>query len=119
MIVDSEEEFYPEEVSKLQQDVVKEGMGLLIFAEWYNVDTMVKMKFFDDNTRSWWTPVTGGQGRCCRPECCRLHMTQVLVPPSGQDLKLAKGLLSAECAAYAKSSSHCTLRHGQSVALPL
>ena len=21
---------------------------------------MIKMKFFDDNTRSWWTPVTGG-----------------------------------------------------------
>ena len=74
MIVDSEEEFYPEEVSKLHQDVVKEGLGLLIFAEWYNVDTMVKMKFFDDNTRSWWTPVTGGQGKCCRPECCRLHI---------------------------------------------
>ncbi|KAH7572573.1 hypothetical protein JRO89_XS04G0276300 [Xanthoceras sorbifolium] len=32
----------------------------MIFAEWYNVDTMVKMRFFDDNTRSWWTPVTGG-----------------------------------------------------------
>jgi membrane-bound transcription factor site-1 protease len=33
---------------------------LAVFAEWYNVDTMVKMRFFDDNTRSWWTPVTGG-----------------------------------------------------------
>ncbi len=21
---------------------------------------MLSMKFFDDNTRSWWTPVTGG-----------------------------------------------------------
>ena len=21
---------------------------------------MVKMRFFDDNTRSWWTPATGG-----------------------------------------------------------
>jgi membrane-bound transcription factor site-1 protease len=35
-------------------------LGLAVFAEWYNVDTMVKMRFFDDNTRSWWTPVTGG-----------------------------------------------------------
>jgi len=34
-------------------------MGLIVFGEWYNVDTMIKMKFFDDNTRSWWTPVTG------------------------------------------------------------
>ena len=86
MIVDSEEEFYPEEVSKLHQDVVKEGLGLLIFAEWYNVDTMVKMKFFDDNTRSWWTPVTGGRGKRCRPECCKLQITQVLMPSSWQDL---------------------------------
>lgn len=58
-MVDSEEEYYPEEISKLKDDVEKEGLGLIVFGEWYNVDTMVKMKFFDDNTRSWWTPVTG------------------------------------------------------------
>ena len=57
-MVDMEEEYYPEEIAKLEQDV-KDGLGLIVFAEWYNVDTMVKMKFFDDNTRSWWTPVTG------------------------------------------------------------
>ncbi|KAL0019909.1 hypothetical protein WJX77_006101 [Trebouxia sp. C0004] len=60
LMVDSEEEYYPEEISKLKDDVEKEGMGLIVFGEWYNVDTMIKMKFFDDNTRSWWTPVTGG-----------------------------------------------------------
>jgi len=60
LMVDMEEEYYPEEVAKLEQDV-KDGLGLIVFAEWYNVDTMVKMKFFDDNTRSWWTPVTGDQ----------------------------------------------------------
>ena len=119
MIVDSEEEFYPEEVSKLHQDVVEEGLGLLIFAEWYNVDTMVKMKFFDDNTRSWWTPVTGGQGMCCRPEWCRLHNTQVLVPSShGKICNWLSMLLSAEYAACVKCSSHRKLQHGQSVALP-
>ena len=58
-MVDSEEEYYPEEINKLKDDVEKEGMGLIVFGEWYNVDTMIKMKFFDDNTRSWWTPVTG------------------------------------------------------------
>ena len=58
-MVDSEEEYYPEEISKLKDDVEKEGLGLIVFGEWYNVDTMIKMKFFDDNTRSWWTPVTG------------------------------------------------------------
>lgn len=59
LIVDSEEEFYAEEISKLKTDVEQEGLGLIVFGEWYNVDTMIKMKFFDDNTRSWWTPVTG------------------------------------------------------------
>ena len=57
--MDSEEEFYAEEISKLKTDVEQEGLGLIVFGEWYNVDTMIKMKFFDDNTRSWWTPVTG------------------------------------------------------------
>ena len=59
LMVDLEEEYYPEEIAKLEQDV-REGLGLIVFGEWYNVDTMVKMRFFDDNTRSWWTPVTGG-----------------------------------------------------------
>lgn len=59
LIVDPEEEFYPEEVVKLAQDVRKHGLGLLVFGEWYNADVQAKMRFFDDNTRSWWTPVTG------------------------------------------------------------
>ena len=58
LMVDLEEEYYPEEITKLEQDV-RDGLGLIVFGEWFNVDTMVKMKFFDDNTRSWWTPVTG------------------------------------------------------------
>lgn len=57
-MVDLEEEYYPEEIAKLEKDV-EAGLGLLVFGEWYNVDTMVRMKFFDDNTRSWWTPITG------------------------------------------------------------
>jgi hypothetical protein len=39
---------------------VEQGLGLLLFPEWYNIDAMNRMRFFDDNTRSWWTPVTGG-----------------------------------------------------------
>ena len=64
LMVDLEEEYYPEEIAKLEQDV-KEGLGLIVFADWYNVDTMVKMRFFDDNTRSWWTPVTGNSRGTC------------------------------------------------------
>uniref|UniRef100_A0A161ZMS6 Uncharacterized protein n=1 Tax=Daucus carota subsp. sativus TaxID=79200 RepID=A0A161ZMS6_DAUCS len=60
MMVDLEDEYFPEEIKKLRDDVINSGLGLAVFADWYNVDTMVKMRFFDDNTRSWWTPVTGG-----------------------------------------------------------
>ncbi|XVF88546.1 hypothetical protein PTKIN_Ptkin19aG0059100 [Pterospermum kingtungense] len=60
LLVDLEDEYFQEEIEKLRKDVINTGLGLAVFAEWYNVDTMVKMRFFDDNTRSWWTPVTGG-----------------------------------------------------------
>lgn len=36
--------------------------GLLIFADWYHVESIQKLRFFDDNTRSWWEAATGGQG---------------------------------------------------------
>lgn len=60
LMVDLEEEYFTEEIEKLRDDVVNRGLGLVVFADWYNVDSMVKMRFFDDNTRSWWTPITGG-----------------------------------------------------------
>ena len=59
LMVDLEEEYFPEEVVKLEADVAEGGLGLIVVGDWYNVDTMVKMRFFDDNTRSWWTPITG------------------------------------------------------------
>lgn len=59
LIADPEEEWYPEEVAKVAADVAELGLGLVLFAEWYNVDVQSKMRFFDDNTRSWWTPITG------------------------------------------------------------
>ncbi|KAL2607535.1 hypothetical protein R1flu_026108 [Riccia fluitans] len=60
LMVDLEDEYYPEEIDKLKDDVETRGLGLIVFADWYHVETMVKMRFFDDNTRSWWTPATGG-----------------------------------------------------------
>lgn len=47
------------QVSKLAADVRDQGLSLIVFGEWYHVDSMLAMKFFDDNTRSWWTPATG------------------------------------------------------------
>lgn len=34
LLADSEEEYYPEEVAKVAEDVAKHGLGLLVFGEW-------------------------------------------------------------------------------------
>lgn len=60
MIVDSEEEFFTDEVHKLAEDIGRHGMSLLILGEWYNVATFPELKFHDQNTKRWWLPVTGG-----------------------------------------------------------
>lgn len=59
LLVDSEEEYFPEEVAKLKKDV-DNGLSLIVFADWYNVTVMKKVKFYDENTRQWWMPDTGG-----------------------------------------------------------
>lgn len=51
MIVDAEEEYFPEEVTKLKRDI-DNGLSVVIFADWYNVTVMKKVKFYDENTRS-------------------------------------------------------------------
>ncbi|CDS43691.1 membrane bound transcription factor site 1 [Echinococcus multilocularis] len=60
MIVDPEEEFWPEEVSKLQADVYQRGLSLLVFAGWFNTSVQAALKFYDLNNRRLWVPVTGG-----------------------------------------------------------
>ena len=32
----------------------------LVFGDWYNSTVMAKVKFYDENTRRWWMPETGG-----------------------------------------------------------
>ncbi|CAH1170188.1 unnamed protein product [Phaedon cochleariae] len=59
LIVDPEEEFFPEEISKLKRDV-DSGLSVILFVDWYNVTVMKKVKFYDENTRQWWMPDTGG-----------------------------------------------------------
>jgi len=59
LIVDPEEEFFPEELSKIRRDV-DNGLSLVVFADWYNTTVMKKVKFYDENTRLWWVPDTGG-----------------------------------------------------------
>ena len=60
LMVDLEEEYSEAEVQKLQRDVREEGLGVVLFAEWYNVQTMESMKFYDDNTHYDWNAATGG-----------------------------------------------------------
>lgn len=60
LLVDSEEEFSASEKEKLRKDMTERGLSLVVFAEWYHVNIMKQMRFFDDNTHSYWTPPTGG-----------------------------------------------------------
>ncbi|KAH8312970.1 hypothetical protein KR067_005631 [Drosophila pandora] len=60
LIVDPEREFEDSEIVALKENVYKKGLGVVIFADWYNTTVMKKIKFFDENTRQWWTPDTGG-----------------------------------------------------------
>ena len=51
LIVDPEEEFFPEEILKLRKDVEDLGLSLIIMGDWYNSTVMKKVKFYDENTR--------------------------------------------------------------------
>ncbi|VDM32397.1 unnamed protein product [Hydatigera taeniaeformis] len=65
MIVDPEEEFWPEEVSKVQVDVRQKGLSLLVFAGWFNTSVQAALKFYDLNNNimpSWGGPI---EGPCC------------------------------------------------------
>ena len=50
LMVDSEEEYFPEEIAKLRRDV-DHGLSLVVFSDWYNTSVMRKVKFYDENTR--------------------------------------------------------------------
>lgn len=49
-MVDSEEEYFPEEITKLRRDI-DNGLSLVVFSDWYNTSVMRKVKFYDENTR--------------------------------------------------------------------
>lgn len=60
MLTDLEEEYFAEEILKLHYDIFKNKLSVIVIAEWYNVEVMKKIQFFDENTRQWWIPETGG-----------------------------------------------------------
>lgn len=59
LIVDPEDEFFDEEIEKLHADI-DSGLSVIIFSDWYNVDVMKEIYFFDENSKQWWAPLTGG-----------------------------------------------------------
>ena len=58
--MDSEEEYFAEEITKLREDVEEKGLSVIVVGDWFNVTVMRKIKFYDENTRQWWMPDTGG-----------------------------------------------------------
>lgn len=60
LLLDSEDYFTSSEKLVLERLVKQEGVVLVVAAEWYNLDVMHSLLFQDDNTRSWWSPVTAG-----------------------------------------------------------
>ncbi|KAL0852183.1 hypothetical protein ABMA28_000413 [Loxostege sticticalis] len=59
LLVDPEDEYFPEEMAALKK-AVDAGMSLVVFADWYNASLLRHVKFYDENTRQWWIPETGG-----------------------------------------------------------
>lgn len=60
MIVDPEEEFFADELTKIHKAVLGSKLSLLIVADWYNVPTMKKVQFHDENMGRLFVPITGG-----------------------------------------------------------
>ncbi|XP_063634305.1 membrane-bound transcription factor site-1 protease [Cydia splendana] len=59
LLVDPEDEYFPEEMAALKKSV-DAGLSLVVFADWYNASLLRHVKFYDENTRQWWIPETGG-----------------------------------------------------------
>lgn len=53
LIVDPEDEFFPEEIVKIKEDILEHELSVIVFADWYNTSVMRKIKFYDENTRQW------------------------------------------------------------------
>lgn len=60
LLVDSEDYFSLNDTILIQRLVEDFGTSLVVAAEWYNTDVMGAIRFEDDNTRSWWSPVISG-----------------------------------------------------------
>ena len=60
IIIDSEDYFTTSEIEKLHTDVTEKGLSVFVVSEWWNLEVMDKIKYFDENTRMVKAPLTGG-----------------------------------------------------------
>lgn len=60
LIIDTEEDLEESEIFKIENDINKNGLSIIILAEWYDELKILKSQFNDENTRSRWYPITGG-----------------------------------------------------------
>ena len=60
LVVDPEEEIFAREAAQLRRAVAETGLNLLVVADWYSEAVLEGVRFYDDNTRNWWFPETGG-----------------------------------------------------------
>ena len=60
LLVDPEDDYFPDEIEKLRNDVNIKRMNLIVFADWYNGPLIKHIKFFDENTKQWVVPQGGG-----------------------------------------------------------
>lgn len=45
LVIDPEEEFFAEEIIKIENDIKNYNLSVIIFADWYNVSVMKKVYF--------------------------------------------------------------------------
>ena len=93
LLIDLERNFTDVETIKLQDDV-RNGLNLLVFADWYNDLVIQKLKFYDENARKWSKPVTGGSNIPAINkliEFTGVKFSETTVTNSGGDFKIASG----------------------------
>lgn len=47
LVIDPEEEFFTEEIIKLENDIAMFNLSVIVFADWYNVSVMTKVYFIN------------------------------------------------------------------------
>jgi len=58
--MDSEKEFSNREILKLENDVKEKGINVIVIADWYSEEHLNDIHFFDQETKRWYPPETGG-----------------------------------------------------------